>query len=217
MSDASYERLIQHCFERILATIKRPLLIAITGDSGSGKSHFSQLLREKFDKEYIPYSYIDFDEFLFPRKDREYLKTQVYTDGPFKGKTHYELLENFFDLEKFENAIADLKSSRPATYFPYERATGEISSKEKTVPANNFVLFDTSLMTEKMDFIILVEVDRETIIQRKIKRDSDLRTPEQVREMHEKVQGFFWDRKKPTNPDIIIDNNTIGKPFLRIK
>lgn len=62
-------------------------------------------------------------------------------------------------------------------------------------------------MLDKVDFTILVDVTQENIIKRKLIRDSDVRTPEQITEMHKKVQGYYWERRKPDHADIVIDNN----------
>jgi hypothetical protein len=77
------------------------------------------------------------------------------------------------------------------------------------------MIFDTSMMLDEMDFVILVDVTQTNIIQRKLIRDSDVRTPAAIKEMHQKVQGFYWeDRGKPHHPDIIIDNNDFSNPKI---
>ena len=64
------------------------------------------------------------------------------------------------------------------------------------------------MMLDIMDFIILVDVTQENIIKRKLIRDSDVRKPEAIMEMHQKVQSFYWEnRGKPKHTDIIVDNN----------
>ena len=62
-----------------------------------------------------------------------------------------------------------------------------------------------------MDYLILVDVSQENILNRKLVRDRDIRPREQIIEMHQKVQGYYWeDRGKPKDADIIIDNNDIN-------
>jgi hypothetical protein len=54
----------------------------------------------------------------------------------------------------------------------------------------------------------LIDATQENVIKRKLARDNDLRAPEQIVDMHKKVQGYYWeDRGKPSSPDIIVDNN----------
>lgn len=208
------QKIAEYCTQQILLQTKRPLFVAITGDSGSGKSYYSSEIRKFLENKHIAYTYVDFDDFLIPRENRMPLKSKFYKEGPFKGKSYWEILENWFFLEKFKRAINDLKNGNKARYFPYSRATGDLDAKEKVVKPENIILLDSSMFSEFMDFVILIEVNQETIIERKIERDKDLRTPEQVREMHEKVQGYYWQRTKPETADIIIDNSNRQNPFV---
>lgn len=204
----SVEKIIQHCFDRITDQAKRPLFVAIAGDSGSGKSYFTDLLIEKFKQADLSYTLINHDEFLISRKDREPMKTTYYQDGEFKGKSHWEILENMFRLDEYKRVIKDLKSGECSDFMPYSRETGEVTTTPKRVCPADFILFDTSMMLDEMDFVILIDVTQENIIERKLHRDSDVRTPEQITDMHKRVQGYYWtDRGKPKNPNIVIDNN----------
>lgn len=210
----SANEIIDYCVKEILSLKKRPLMVVVTGGSGSGKSYYSALLKEKLEALNVNYSYVDHDDFLIPRKDREPMKTIRYQSGEFKGKSYWEVLENMFRLDVFENVIKDLKNNRSSTYNPYLRETGDIDPKPKTVMPSDIVVFDASMLIDKMDFVIMIEVSRENILKRKVKRDSDIRTPEEIIEMHQKVQGYYWDRCKPKNPDIIIDNNDFSSPNI---
>ena len=204
----SVEKIIQHCFDRIKAQDKRPLFVAIAGDSGSGKSYFTDLLIEKFKQANLTHTLINHDEFLISRKDREPMKTTYYQDGEFKGKSQWEILENMFRLDEYRRVIKDLKSGECSDFMPYLRETGEVTVAPRRVCPADFILFDTSMMLDEMDFVILIDVTQENIIERKLHRDSDVRTPEQITDMHKRVQGYYWtDRGKPENADIVIDNN----------
>jgi uridine kinase len=202
------EEIVNHCYERILSQPKRPCFIAITGDSGSGKSYLVTLLEHKFKVGGASYSLINHDDFLISRQDREPMKLIFYQDGKFTGRSHWEVLENMFRLGDFKRVIQELKSGKASEYHPYSRGTGTVSSEAKKVQPNDFIIFDTSMMLDEMDFVILVDVTQENIIKRKMVRDSDIRSPEEIKEMHEKVQGYYWvDRGRPKQADIIIDNN----------
>ncbi|HSX17246.1 MAG TPA: HAD-IA family hydrolase [Patescibacteria group bacterium] len=204
----------RYCVDQILIQKKQPLLVGVIGDSGSGKSHFSDKIQTELRHRNIPFVYLNHDEFLIPRKDREPLKAQTYTTGEHAGKSHWEVLENWFRLDEFERVLADLRAGKPSTFYPYERSSGEISSTARTVPAAGLVIVDTSMCIEHMDFTIMIDTDLETIIERKIMRDADLRHPHQVVEMHRKVQAYLWDRVKPAGADIIIDNNDLREPVV---
>jgi uridine kinase len=196
------------CFEKIIAKHKKPLLVAVAGDSGSGKSYLVTLLQEKFDAAKLTYTLINHDEFLISRKDREPMKSVYYSYGKFTGKSHWEILENMFRLDVYKHVIDDLKAGKEAQYYPYSRATGTIAEAPRTVMPNDYIIFDTSMMLDEMDFVIIVDASQENLIKRKLARDSDIRTPEQIIDMHKRVQGYYWeDRGKPTVADIIIDNN----------
>lgn len=209
-----HEKIVKYCTDEIIRQIKRPLLVAVTGDSGSGKSYFSKAIEAELARRSISYTHIDHDDFLIPRKDREPMKVDYYADGEFKGKSKWEILENMFFLDKYLKVIGDLRKGQESTYFPYSRETGEISLEQKTVKPSDIIIFDTSMMLDHMDFIIMIDVSQEEIIKRKLLRDKDVRTPEQIIHMHRKVQGYYWERKKPTKADIVIDNNDYHNPKL---
>lgn len=191
-----------------------PLSIVVTGDSGSGKSYYSELIQNELDDRGIKFTYINADDFLIPRADRELMKKKLYKSGKFKGKSYYEILENMFYLDKFKKVINDLKEREPSTYFPYLRSTGEISTKSITKVPEDILIYDSSMLLELFDMKILIEVSMENILARKVARDKDIRTAEEVIEMHNKVQGYYWERKKPDNPDVVIDNNDTLNPKL---
>jgi uridine kinase len=202
------ENAAEICFAEILLRTKRPLFIGIGGDSGSGKSYLVNLLVEHFKKQGLSYSVINHDEFLISRKDREPMKSVFYTEGKYRGKSHWEILENMFRLDEYKRVIQALKTGNTVSFRPYSRDTGTVTEDERIIDVSDYYIFDTSMMLDEMDFVIVVDVSQENIIKRKLARDSDLRTPEQIVEMHTKVQGYYWlDRGKPTSADIIVDNN----------
>lgn len=206
------------CFKQVISQIKRPLFVGVVGDSGSGKSYLVRLLTERLNKANIPYSLLNHDEFLISRKDREPMKTTFYESGKFAGKSHWEILENMFRLDEYERVISELKAGKAAVFHPYERKTGSISAKKRVVEPKDIIIFDTSMMLYKMDYLIHVDVTQENIIKRKVARDIDIRTPEQIIEMHTKVQGFYWeDRGKPDYADIVIDNNDFAHVKVSVR
>jgi len=208
------DKIAQHCLERILAQPHNPCLVAITGESGSGKSHFIKALRQALEEREIKYTFLNHDDFLIPRKMREALREHIYDEGEFQGKTHWEILENWYDYDAFESALEKLRDNQPATYHSYVHSTGELSAETKTVKPSRIVLIEDKILLNKMDYVIELMVARKRIIERKIGRDSDVRTPEQTIEMHEKAQGFFWDRQQPLKSNLKIDNNDYQHPVI---
>lgn len=190
------------------------LFVAITGDSGSGKSYYSTIIRELLDQQKITHSYLNADDFLISRADREPMKSEYYDSGEFVGHSKWEILENMFRLTEFRRVLNELRTVGKSSYRPYSRDTGMVDENLKHIEIENLMIVDTSMLLDEMDYVIMVDVEIEKIIARKIARDSDIRTPAQIEEMHRKVQGYYWQRMKPSNPDIIIDNNDIVEPKI---
>lgn len=206
---------IKTCVDMILKQNKKHLFVAITGESGSGKSHFTKKICEELDRRGKAYSFVNHDDFLIPRKDRNKLREEFYTTGEFNGKTYWEILENWYYLDNFKQLLNNLRDNKEARYFPYEHSTGETSKEEKIIQSKGIIILENKLFLDLMDIVIELYVERANIIRRKIERDSDVRTPEQTIEMHEKAQGYFWDRCKPKNSDIVIDNNDYNNPIIK--
>lgn len=211
------EKVISYCCSEILKIKKQtPVLVAVTGDSGSGKSFFCKLIVDRLKMLGVEPTLINHDEFLISRKDREPMKKKYYKDGPHQGKTYWEVLENMFRLDEYRTIIDSLKRGLPVAFYPYQRSTGTISNIKRIVEPSSYILVDTSMLHELADIVILIDVSQEIIIERKLKRDADVRTPEQIVEMHQKVQGYYWlDRGCPKKPDITIDNNNFDA--VRVK
>lgn len=202
------EQAAHTCYEEIVKLNKRPLFVGVTGDSGSGKSYLVDLLIKEFEKNNQSFSLINHDDFLISRHDREPMKEIYYSEGRFKGKSHWEILENMFRLDEYKRVIHELKAGNKAEFKPYSRETGTVLDEKRIVEPCDYIIFDTSMMLDEMDFVILVDVTQDNIIKRKLVRDSDVRTPEQIMDMHKRVQGYYWtDRGMPEHADIVIDNN----------
>ncbi len=176
------EEVANICVDSIKKQINssRKLFVAITGDSGSGKSYYSQLIRNVLSQQQIDYTYVNADDFLIARADREPMKTDYYESGPFKGKSRWEILENMFRLDEMSRVIDELRDKGESSYYPYSRDTGSVSNERVTVKAKNLVIFDTSMLLSKTDYVVMVDVEIDKIIERKIVRDADIRTPDQV-------------------------------------
>lgn len=201
---------VNHCVGQIVKQPKNPLFVAITGDSGSGKSYLANLIKAELESKDISCTLVNHDDFLISRADREPMKKIYYNAGEFTGKSRWEVLENMFRLDEYQRVITELKAGHCSEYYAYSRESGTVNTSLSELCPQDIILFDTSMMLKHMDYIILVDVTQENIIQRKIERDSDIRTPQQIIEMHRRVQGYYWSRGKPSYADIIIDNNEFG-------
>ncbi len=81
------EKAAKFCSKKILSQKNRPLFVAVTGDSGSGKSYLVGLIAKQFDKENIQFTLINHDDFLISRQDREPMKLKYYSNGEHAGKS----------------------------------------------------------------------------------------------------------------------------------
>jgi uridine kinase len=113
-----------------------------------------------------------------------------------------------------KQAIMNLKSGKNISYHPYQRETGTFALQVKNVQPAEIIIFETSIFSELFDVVVLIEVDDQVLLQRKLSRDHDLRDQEKIHTYHEIAQLPFWKRHKPINPDFIIDNNVLNVPKL---
>ena len=142
---------VDYCSSHIFDQSKRPLFVAITGDSGSGKSFLTKLIQSELESSGGSCCVVNHDDFLISRTDREPMKAIYYEDGEFAGKSHWELLENMFRLDKYERVINELKAAQCPQYYAYSRDTGMVSSMLTNVCPADIIVFDTSMMVEQMD------------------------------------------------------------------
>src|ERR1700729_3973336 len=117
--NSTYGKIISICVDRILEQPHNPLLVAVTGESGSGKSYFTKMLETEFIKRQVEYSFLNHDDFLIPRAEREALRENIYSSGVFKDKTEWEILENWYYLNDFHEVLEKLKRGKAASYYPY--------------------------------------------------------------------------------------------------
>lgn len=191
-----------------------PLLVNISGCMGSGKSTYSVEIKKHLEDLGKKVTLISEDDFLQPRVYRSDLESMTYTDGEWKGKTKWEVHENWIRLDLMKQAILNLKSYKSIQYHPYMRETGTYSNDVKKVISSEIVLFETSIFAELFDYIVLIDVKDDILIKRKINRDSDLRDQEKIIKYHNVAQWPYWMRYRPTNANIVIDNNDMLNPTM---
>ncbi len=191
-----------------------PLLVNISGCMGSGKSTYSVEIKKHIEDIGKKVTLISEDDFLQPRVYRSDLESITYTDGEWKGKTKWEVHENWIRLDLMRQAILNLKSYKSIQYHPYLRETGTYSSDVKKVIPSEIVLFETSIFAELFDYVVLIDVKDDILLNRKINRDSDLRDQEKIIKYHNVAQWPYWMRHKPANSNLIIDNNDMLNPTI---
>ena len=199
---------VRQCYQAICAVGARPVVVGITGEACSGKTYFSALLREVFDQEKTEYTHFSYDDFLISRADREKLRAKIYAGGAFDGRSYWEVLENWYRLDEFDDAVDNLTHGAPFSFHPYQRSTGTVSHETITLKPAPILLVDTGMALDKMDFLILVEAPADVILERK-RRRSVYRSWDEVVEIHERVQAFHWNRVKPLTADIEITNGDL--------
>lgn len=197
--------LIEELRPHIQANFKKsPLLINISGCTGSGKSTWAELISEEFLKTGSKVIHISEDDFLQPRDYRDSLPRQKWANH-----------ENWLRLDLMKEVIKNLRENKSSIYFPYLRDTGEFSRKEKIVKPAEIVIFETSVFSDLFDVVVLIEVNNKILLERKLNRDNDLRSKERIRKYHE-VQLDFWNLHKPRKPEYIIYNDNYKNPKLEI-
>lgn len=182
---------------------------------GSGKSTWAEALVRKLKKEKQSVTHVSEDDFLQPRPFRTDLHQIYYDAGKWKGKSYWEVHENWLRLDLMKQAIVNLNQGKDIQYHPYQRETGSLSQKAKSVSSNDWVVFETSIFSELFDVVVLIEVENNTLLQRKMGRDSDLRNNNKIKQYHQIAQWPFWMRHRPDKPDFTIDNNDMHTPKLK--
>ena len=132
--------------------LKRPVFVGITGDFGSGKSYLTKLILDRMKNNNLNCASINNDEFLISRADCDPMKSVYYNKGKFKGKSHWEILENMFRLDEYQQVIDFLKTSSTANFYLYSRETGELSLVPREIMPADFVVFDISIILGQIRF-----------------------------------------------------------------
>lgn len=194
---------------------KRPVLIGITGGSGSGKTTFIKELRSLYTPEEV--CIISQDDFYHPRqeqkKDRE-------------GVINFDLPSSV-DLKKFAESIRSLIKGRAIALQEYN--FNNKAQKPRTLhflPAPVIVveglfIFHIPALKSMLDLKIYIEAKENLKVIRRIKRDQVERNYplDDVLYRYEKhvlpaFERFILPHKDDV--DLIINNNTSFSPALKV-
>lgn len=207
--------------EKILSIEKdAPILIAINGKDGSGKTMMANILTDflssKTNREIIR---ISVDDFMNSRVVR-------YTPSESAGRGCYDYTFNF---DTFINNV--LKPLQPSGSWEYrtkvfDHATdSELLSPIKKATEDAIIIVDGVFLYKQdlvnyWDLKILLDTGDETVIERGARRDAErLGSYEVARQKYIDryiaSQTIYYNEESPEKrADIIIDNNVVGSPFI---
>lgn len=147
--------------------------IGVAGDSGSGKTTFTQSIRDIFGENLVTTITLD-DYHLYDREERK-----VRHITPLHPEANR--------LDQLEHDMVELREGRTIDKPVYNHATGRFDPPIKFSPGK-IMIFEglhtlfTPKLRENLDFTLFVEPDPEVKIEWKLRRDMNLRgyTREQV-------------------------------------
>lgn len=193
--DIDYKLIISNCN-----------LIAIAGDSGSGKSSLSKYLSKLFGNDVIT---LETDRY------------HKWERGDINYNTYSHLNPNANHLEKMYKDVYDLKIGNEVFQVDYDHTSGKFTQKEKIESKKNVIvcglhtMYETNINTIS-DIKIYLHTDRELIKKWKIQRDVNERgyTLEKVLKQIEIREKDYEDYilKQKENADIVIqfyDTNSL--------
>jgi uridine kinase len=162
ITDSTIRKKCPEIVSQILATLfnqkTRPVLIAVGGPGGSGKSAFCSTLQNKLPESSI----LSLDDYRIPRRLRQ--GRILYGSHP--------------DANRFDMLISHcekLKDGSPVEKPVYDQVTGETDSAVTFIP-NKFVLLDGEISTYQqlrsfIDFSIFIDSDLKTQFATRVNRD----------------------------------------------
>jgi uridine kinase len=178
--------------------------IAITGDSGSGKTTVSTILKDLFQDSFL----LECDRYHKWERNSEQWTTY----------THLNPAANY--LTKMQQDVFDLKIGNTIYQVDYDHTTGKFTDKISIEPAENIIvcgLHSLYLSETTIDIKIYMDTDENLRIPWKIKRDIEKRgysiekIMEQIKLREEDFIKYIYPQKKTA--DIIIHLYT-NKPFM---
>ncbi len=149
-------------FKEIIRASPCIFAIGVAGDSGSGKTTFTQSIREIFGEDLVTTITLD-DYHLYDRAQRREM-----------GMTPLDPVANRIDL--IEEHLAELKAGRTIMKPVYDHSKGTFGPPVPFAPSKIVILeglhtLFTPRLRELLDFTLFVEPDREVKEAWKIRRD----------------------------------------------
>lgn len=153
-------------FKEVIAAKPLVFTIGVAGDSGSGKTTFTNAIRRIFGEDLVSTITLD-DYHLYDRRQRRELKiTPLHPEAN--------------DIKRLERDLEALKRGERILKPVYNHLDGTFGPEEIFVPAKILILeglhtFFTSRLRELLDFRLFVDPDPEVKREWKIKRDIERR------------------------------------------
>jgi phosphoribulokinase len=153
-------------FKDVISSSPRIFTLGVAGDSGSGKTTFTQAIRQIFGEDLV--STITLDD--YHRYDREERKRLGVT--PLTPEAN--------DLERLERDLITLKKGETIRKPVYNHQTGRLDPPIPFAPKKILILeglhtFFTPVLRELLDFKLFVDPERPVKHEWKIRRDIELR------------------------------------------
>lgn len=207
--------------EKILSIEKdAPILIAINGKDGSGKTMMADILADFLSsKTNCDIIRISVDDFMNSRAIR-------YTPAESAGRGCYDYTFNFGDF--INNVLKPLQPNGSWEYrtkvFDHATDSESLSPTEKATKDAIIIIDGVFLYKQDLvnywDLKILLDTNDETVIERGARRDTErLGSYEIARQKYIDryiaSQTIYYNEESPQErADITIDNNNVESPFI---
>lgn len=200
---------------------KKRFIIAIDGIDASGKTHFSEKLKNEFEKLNQKVCLVHLDNFHNPQVIR-YKQGKESGIGFYEDSYNYDVLINkaIRPFKKNDNRIRikhfNLKEDKEEIY------TAQIEDIEVLIVEGIFI--HRKELISYWDYSIFLDVNFENGLKRNIERDENAVTKLQIEQLTNKYLKRYKEGQliylKQENPkskaNIIIDNNDYLNPFLTV-
>jgi phosphoribulokinase len=153
-------------FKQIIARSPIVFTIGVAGDSGSGKTTFTNAIRQIFGPDLVATITLD-DYHKYDREERR--KRNVTPLDPDAN-----------NLQQLESDITQLKEGKPVIKPVYDHSTGRFGPPVHFTPKKILILeglhtFYTPMLRNLMDFSIFVDPEKEVKYEWKRQRDIEIR------------------------------------------
>lgn len=195
----------------LLPPMGRPLLVAVDGVDGSGKTWFADELAAVIGRQ-RPVVRAAIDDFHFPRAHRH-----------AHGRTSQAVWERHFDYRALRRELID--PWRRGVGATYQRRWHDVSSDEyvateqETVPEGGVLVVDgifaqRSELSRAWDLVVFLDVPFAVSVPRMAERDGtspDLDDPDQLR--YQDAQRIYLESIDPrSQADVVVDNSDLMRP-----
>jgi phosphoribulokinase len=197
-----------HNFKDVIAGSPCIFIIGVAGDSGSGKTTFTNAIRQIFGNELV--STITLDD--YHRYDRDERRKRLIT--PLSPESN--------NIRTLESDIATLKAGNPVRKMCYNHKTGKLEGPYAFKPTKIIIIEGLhTLFTQKirdlLDFSLFVDPDDEIKYEWKRKRDTGARgysseeVEEEIRKRAEDYRQYIAPQRAFADAVITISPSAFSK------